>query len=85
MQEWTRSGTPVPAIGEDHVLVGTPVIGWKTTLENPQAAPENLEGSTAAVEREADAQPRENRNLENGEQGLLVPLEARSEEGSPRE
>ena len=26
MQEWTRSGTPVPAIGEDQVLLGTPVI-----------------------------------------------------------
>ena len=28
MQEWTRFGTPVPAIGEDQVLLGTPVIGW---------------------------------------------------------
>jgi hypothetical protein len=27
MQEWTRSGTPVPAIGENHVLLGTPIIG----------------------------------------------------------
>jgi hypothetical protein len=27
MKEWTRSGTAVPAIGEDHVLLGTPVIG----------------------------------------------------------
>ena len=41
--------------------------------------------TTAAVEREAAAQPRENRNLEDGEQGLLVPLEAHSKEGSPRE
>ena len=24
IQEWTRSGTPVPAIGEDHVLLGMP-------------------------------------------------------------
>ena len=28
MQESTRSGTPVSAIGEDHILLGTPVIGW---------------------------------------------------------
>ena len=76
---------PVPAIGEDHVLLGTPVIGWGSLLRTPQAPPEDPEGSTAAVEREAAAQPRENRNLEDGEQGLLVPLEAHSKEGSPRE
>ena len=85
MQEWTRSGTLVPAIGEDHVLLGTPVKGWGPPLRTPQAPPENPEGSTPTVEREAAAQPRENGNLENGEQGLLVPLEAHSEEGSPRE
>ena len=85
MQEWTRSGTPVPAIGEDHILLGTPIIGWGPLLRTPQVPLENPEGSTAAVEREAGAQPRENRNLENGEQGLLIPLEAHSEEGSPRE
>ena len=85
MQEWTRSGTPVPAIGEDHVLLGTPVIGWGPLLRTPQAPPKNPEGSAAAVEGEAAAQLRENRNLENGEQGLLIPLEAHSEEGSPRE
>ena len=85
MQEWTRSGTPDPAIGEDHVLLGTPVIGWGPLLRTPQAPPENPEGSTAAVEREGAAQPRENRNLENGEQGLLVSLEVHSEEGSPHE
>ena len=75
MQEWTRSGTPVPTIGENHVLLGTPIIGWGPLLGTPQAPPENPEGSTAAVEREATAQPRENGNLENGEQGLLIPLE----------
>ena len=85
MQEWTRSGTPVPAIGEDHVLLGTPIIGWGPLLGTPQAPPENPEGSTTVVEREAAAQPRENGNLENGEQGLLIPLEAHSEEGLPRE
>ena len=85
MQEWTRSGTPVPAIGEDHILLGTPVIGWGPLLGTPQAPPENPEGPTAAVEREAATQPLENGNLEDGE--LLVPPEARStpEEGSPRE
>ena len=57
MQEWTRSGTPVPVIGEDHVLLRTPVIGWGPLVGNPQAPPENPEGSTAAVEREAAAQP----------------------------
>ena len=85
MQEWTRSGTPVPAIGEDHVLLGTPVIGWGPLLRTPQAPPENPEGSTAAIEGEAAAQTLENGNLEDGE--LSVPLEARfaPEEGSPRE
>ena len=80
-----QSGTPVPAIGEDHVLLETPVIGWGPLLGTPQAPPENPEGSTAAVKGEAAAQPLENRNLEDGE--LSVPLEARSapEEGSPRE
>ena len=85
MQEWTRSGMPVPAIGEDHVLLEMPIIGWGPLLGTPQAPPEDPERSTAAVEREAAAQPRENGNLENGEQGLLVLLEAHSKEGSPRE
>ena len=60
MQEWTRSRTPVPAIGEDHILLGTNVIGWGPLLGNPQAPPENPEGPTADVEREAAAQPQEN-------------------------
>ena len=83
MQEWTRSGTPVPAIGEDHVLLRTPVIGWGPLLGTPQAPPENPEGSTAAVEREAAAQPLENGNLDEVEQGLLA--HSSPEEGSPRE
>ena len=85
MQEWTRSGTPVPAIGEDHVLLGTPDIGWGPLVITPQAPPENPESSSAADEGEAAMQPRENRNLEDDE--LSVPLEARSapEEGSYRE
>jgi len=83
MQEWTRSGTPVPAIGEDHVLLGTPVIGWGPLEITPQAPSENPEGSTAVGEGETAAQPQENGNLEDGEQELL----ARSApgEGSPRE
>ena len=63
MQEWARSGTPVPAIGEDHVLLGTPVIGWGPLFGNPRAAA-----------REAATRPRENGDLEDGEQGPLVPL-----------
>ena len=55
MQEWTRSGTPVPAIGEDQILLGTPVIGWGPLVITPQAPPENPEGPTAAVKREAAA------------------------------
>ena len=83
MQEWTRSGTLVPVIGEDHILLGTPVIGWGPLLRTPQAPPENPEGSTAVGEREAAVQPLENGNLEDGEQGLLA--HSAPEEGSPRE
>ena len=83
MQEWTRSGMPVPAIGENHVLLETPIIGWGPLLGTPQAPPENPEGSTAAVEGEAGAQPLENGNLEDGEQGLLA--HSALEEGSPCE
>ena len=75
MQEWTRSGTPVPVIGESYVLLGTPIIGWGPLLGTPQAPPENPEGPTTAVEGEAAEQPLENGDLENGEQGLLIPLE----------
>ena len=72
MQEWTRSGTPVPANGEDQVLLGTPVIGWGPLLGTPQAQLENPERSTAADEGEAATQPLANGNLEDGEQGLLA-------------
>ena len=85
MQEWTRSGTPVPAIGEDQILLGTLVIGWGPLVITPQALPENPERSTAADGREVATQPLKNGNQEDGE--LPVPLEACSapEEGSPRE
>jgi hypothetical protein len=83
MQDWTRSGTPVPAIGEDHVLLGTPIIGWGPLFGNTQAPPGNPESSTAAVEGDAAAQPLMDGNPKNGEQGLLT-LPA-PEEGTPRE
>jgi hypothetical protein len=83
MKEWTQSGTPVPAIGEDHVLLGTPVIGWGPLFGNTQAPPGNPESSAAAVERDAAAQPLANGDPEDGEQGLLT-LPA-PEEGPPRE
>jgi hypothetical protein len=72
MQDWTRSGTPVPAIGEDHVLLGTPVIGWGPLFGNTQAPPGNPESSAAAVGGDAAAQPLTNGNPENGERGLLT-------------
>ena len=67
IQEWTRSGTPVPAIGEDHVLLGMPMIRWGPLLGTPQAPSKNPEGPTAAVEGGATEQPLENGDLENGE------------------
>jgi hypothetical protein len=39
MQEWTNSATPVPAIGEAQVLLGTPLVGWGGTIETPPAPP----------------------------------------------
>jgi hypothetical protein len=42
MQEWTQSGTPVPAIGEDHILLGTPVIGWGPLFGNNKPHPRTL-------------------------------------------
>ena len=83
MQEWTSSGTPVPAIGEDHVLLGMPVLGWGPLVGNPLAPPVNPGRSTAAAAREATTQPRENGDLENGEPGPLIFPEAVS--SLPRE
>jgi hypothetical protein len=83
MQEWTRSGTPVPAIREDHVLLGTPVIGWGPLFGNSRAPSENPESPATAVERDGVAQSLANGNPENNEQGLLT-LPA-PEEGTPRE
>ena len=73
MQEWASSGTPVPAIGEYHVLLGTPIIGWGPLFGSPQAPPENLGRSTAAAAGGATTQPRENGDLEDSEQGPPIP------------
>ena len=83
MQEWTSSGTPVLAIGEDHVLLGTPVLGWGPLVGNPLAPPENPGRSTAAAARGATAQPQENGDLEDGEPGPLISPENAS--SFPRE
>ena len=83
MQEWTRSGTPIPAIGEDQVLLRTAVIGWGPLVITPQAPLKNPERSTAADEGGAATQPLANGNLEDGKQGLLAPTAPA--EGSPRE
>jgi hypothetical protein len=86
MQEWTNSGTPVPAIGEAQVLLGTPLVGWGGTIEAPLAPPVVTEPPAATAE--VAAQPQGNGNPEGEEDDeLLIPLEAHStpEDGSPRE
>jgi hypothetical protein len=87
MQEWTSSGTPVLAIGETQVLIGTPNIGWEGLFGTPQAPPEGAERLAAAAEEGAVEQPRENGILEDDEEELLIPLEVHSapEDESPRE
>jgi hypothetical protein len=87
MQEWTNSGTPVPAIGETQVLIETPITGWGGLFRTPQAPPEGAERTAAAVEGEAVEQPRENGILEDDEEELLIPLEVHStpEDDSPCE
>jgi hypothetical protein len=86
MQEWTNSRTPILAIGEAQVLLGTPHVGWRGTIEAPPAPLVVTEQPTATTE--AAAQPRENGNPEGKDDDeLLIPLEAHSalEDGSPRE
>jgi hypothetical protein len=87
MQEWTSSGTPVPAIGETQVLIGIPIIGWGELFGTPQAPPEDAKRSAAAAEEGAVEQPRENGILKDDEEELLIPLEVHSalEDGSPHE
>ena len=50
VQDWTNSGTPIPAIGETQVLLGTPVIGWGELIGTSQAPPEGTERTAAAAE-----------------------------------
>jgi hypothetical protein len=85
MQEWTNSGTPVSAIGETQVLIGTPITGWGGLFGTPQAPPEGAERTAAAVEGGAVEQPLENWILEADEEELLIPLEVHSapEDDSP--
>jgi hypothetical protein len=86
MQEWTNIGTPIPAIGEAQVLLGTPLVGWGGTIEAPPAPPVVTEPPTATAE--VAAQPQGNGNPEGEDNDeLLIPLEVHStpEEGSPRE
>jgi hypothetical protein len=86
MQEWTNSGTPVSAIGEAQVLLGTPLVGWGGTIEAPPAPRVVTEQPTATTK--ATAQPQENGNPKGEDDDeLLIPLEVHSalEDGSPRE
>jgi hypothetical protein len=86
MQEWTNSKTPIPAIGEAQVLLGTPLVGWGGTIETPPAPPVVTEPLAATAK--AAAQPQENGNPESEDDDeLLIPLEVHSapEDGSPRE
>jgi hypothetical protein len=86
MQEWTNSGTPVPAIGEAQVLLGTPLVGWGGTIEVPPTPLVVTE--PPATTAEAAAQPQENGNPEGeNDDKLLIPLEEHltPEGGSPRE
>jgi hypothetical protein len=86
MQEWTNSGTPVTAIGEAQVFLGTPLVGWGGTIETPPAPPVVTEPPAATAE--VTAQPQGNGNPEGEDDDeLLILLEVHStpEEGSPRE
>jgi hypothetical protein len=86
MQEWTNGGTPVPAIGEVQVLLGTPLVRWGGTIEVPLAPPVVTEPPTTTAK--AATQPQENGNPEGeNDDELLIPLEEHStpEDDSPRE
>jgi hypothetical protein len=86
MQEWTNSGTPVLAIREAQVLLGTPLVGWGGTIEASPAPPVVTEQPAATAE--VAAQPQGNGNPEGEDDDeLLIPLEVHStpEEGSPHE
>jgi hypothetical protein len=68
----TQSGTPVPAIGEDHVLLGTPIIGWGSLFGSTRAPPENPGSSAATDEGDAAMQPLADGNPEDGEREPLT-------------
>jgi hypothetical protein len=88
MQEWSNSGTPILAIGEAQVLLGTPLVGWGGTLETPPASHAAAEQPTTVTGEGTVAQLQENMNLGgDDDEELLIPLEAHSspEDGSPRE
>jgi hypothetical protein len=88
MQEWTNSGTPVLAIGEAQVLLGTPLVGWGGTIETLSAPPAVTEKPTATTTEETAVQHQENWNPEGEDDDeMLIPLEVHSapEDGSPRE
>jgi hypothetical protein len=55
MKEWTNSRTPVPAIGEAQVLLGTLLVGWGGTIETPPGPP--VVTKPPAATAEAAAQP----------------------------
>jgi hypothetical protein len=77
MQEWTNSGTPVPAIGEAQVFLGTPLVGWGGTIETPPAPPVVTEPPAATAE--VTAQPQGNGNPEGEDDDeLLISLEVHS-------
>jgi hypothetical protein len=52
VQEWTNSGTPIPAIGEAQVLLGTPLVGWGGTPETPPVPPVVTDPPTATTVEE---------------------------------
>jgi hypothetical protein len=86
MQEWTNNGTPILVIGEAHVLLGTPLVGWGGTIEAPPAPPVVTEQPTATAE--AATQPQENGSPEGeNDDELFIPLEMHSTsgDGSPHE
>jgi hypothetical protein len=86
MQEWTNNGTPILVIGEAHVLLGTPLVGWGGTIEAPPAPPVVTEQPTTTAE--AATQPQENGSPEGeNDDELFIPLEMHSTsgDGSPHE
>jgi hypothetical protein len=57
MQEWTSNGTPVPAIGETQVLIGTPIIGWEGLFGTPKLHPKVPKGQLQPQKKELSNSP----------------------------